>query len=132
MTTVDIYAHASFTANEWVPSPVSKQSPVLGYDMSLADFLILRHYANLYIYAAGTKKLITMNNIKEYFPEYNDGSSGDSGSGQTSPSSGTLDYNELMNKPQINGVTLTGNKTDTEIGIANLTDVQLDDLLKLS
>lgn len=118
MTTVDIYAHASFTAHEWVPSPVSKQSPVLGYDLSLADFLILRHYANLYIYAAGTKKLITMNNIKEYFPEYDDGS--------------LSDYNELMNKPQINGVTLTGNKTDTEIGIVNLTDEQLDDLLKLS
>lgn len=118
MTTVDIYARSSHHAHEWVPSPVSKQSPVLGYDLSLADFLILRHYANLCIYAAGTKKLITMNNIKEYFPEYDDGSS--------------YDYNELMNKPQINGVTLTGNKTDTEIGIVNLTNAQLDDLLKLS
>jgi len=129
MTTVDIYARSKYHAHEWVPSPVSKQSPVLGYDLSLADFLILRHYANLLIFAAGTKKLITMNNIKEYFPEYDDGSSS-SGSGQSSSGSGTFDYNELTNKPKINGVTLTGNKTIAEIGIVNLTDEQLNNLLK--
>jgi len=30
---------------------------------------------------------------------------------------GTLDYNELENKPSINGVTLTGNKSSTDLGI---------------
>lgn len=32
-------------------------------------------------------------------------------------SGGTTDYNELSNKPKINGVTLTGNKTLNDIGI---------------
>lgn len=32
-------------------------------------------------------------------------------------SGGTTDYNELSNKPKINGVTLTGNKTLSDIGI---------------
>ena len=32
-------------------------------------------------------------------------------------SGGTSNYNELTNKPQINGVTLTGNKSSTDLGI---------------
>ena len=32
---------------------------------------------------------------------------------------GTKDYSKLKNKPQINGVTLTGNKTGTELGLVN-------------
>lgn len=31
--------------------------------------------------------------------------------------SGTTDYDELQNRPQINGVTLEGNKTSTELGL---------------
>lgn len=33
------------------------------------------------------------------------------------PSSGTLDYTELSNKPQINSVTLTGNKSAADLGL---------------
>lgn len=43
---------------------------------------------------------------------------GTSGSG-----SGTSDYLELENKPQINGVTLTGNKSLTDLGAAAASDV---------
>lgn len=43
---------------------------------------------------------------------------GTSGSG-----SGTSDYLELENKPQINGVTLTGNKSLTDLGAAATSDV---------
>ena len=32
------------------------------------------------------------------------------------------DYNKLVNKPQINGVTLEGNKTLEELGIASIED----------
>ncbi|HJA91921.1 MAG TPA: hypothetical protein H9717_02180 [Candidatus Eisenbergiella merdipullorum] len=37
---------------------------------------------------------------------------------------GTTDYNNLQNQPQINGVTLTGNKTSSDLGIsAEITQV---------
>lgn len=35
---------------------------------------------------------------------------------------GTSDYTDLTNKPQINGVTLSGNKTASDIGCASLVD----------
>lgn len=35
------------------------------------------------------------------------------------PDTGTSDYSDLTNKPQINGVTLYGNKTSANLGIAN-------------
>lgn len=40
-----------------------------------------------------------------------------SGSGGGSGSSGTTNYNDLTNKPSINGITLTGNKTPLDLGI---------------
>ena len=46
-------------------------------------------------------------------------SGGDSGGG------GTSDYTELSNKPQINGVTLNGNKTLEQLGLE--VDDTLDD-----
>ena len=39
------------------------------------------------------------------------------GGGGTGGSTGTTNYNALTNKPSINGVTLSGNKTSTELGI---------------
>lgn len=37
---------------------------------------------------------------------------------------GTSDYNDLTNKPQINGVTLSGNKTGEALGLASNQNVQ--------
>lgn len=37
--------------------------------------------------------------------------------------SGTSNYNDLMNKPQIEGVTLSGNKTAADLGLAKSTDI---------
>lgn len=37
--------------------------------------------------------------------------------GGGSGSGGTTDYNDLTNKPSINGITLTGNKTSIDLGI---------------
>lgn len=36
---------------------------------------------------------------------------------------GTSDYSDLTNKPQIEGVTLSGNKTASDLGLAKLTDL---------
>ena len=40
-----------------------------------------------------------------------------------SGSGGTSDYTDLANKPQINSVTLTGNKSLSDIGAATATDM---------
>ena len=46
---------------------------------------------------------------------------------------GTSDYTDLTNKPKINGVTLTGNKSLSDIGAADSDDVytkqQVDDAI---
>ena len=39
------------------------------------------------------------------------------GSGNITISSGTSDYSDLSNKPSVNGVTLSGNKTTSDLGI---------------
>lgn len=44
-------------------------------------------------------------------------------------SGGTSNYNDLSNKPSINGVTLTGNKTSADLGIAG---VELKELAQYS
>ena len=43
---------------------------------------------------------------------------------------GTNDYNELINKPQINGVELVGNKTPEDLDILPLTNAEIDELLR--
>ena len=40
------------------------------------------------------------------------------GGGSGSGSSGTTNYNDLTNKPSINGITLTGNKTSVDLGMS--------------
>lgn len=44
--------------------------------------------------------------------------------------SGSSDYNTLNNKPQINGVTLEGNKTSKQIGISRITNEEIEQLFK--
>ena len=41
------------------------------------------------------------------------------------------DYNLLHNKPQIEGVTLEGNKTFEELTLASLTNAEIEQLLTL-
>lgn len=51
------------------------------------------------------------------------------GSGNITISSGTSDYSDLSNKPSVNGVTLSGNKTTSDLGIvipANTSDLTND------
>lgn len=50
-------------------------------------------------------------------------------------SGGTSNYNDLQNKPQINGTTLSGNKTGDSLGLLSagdeLTPAQINDLTNL-
>lgn len=43
---------------------------------------------------------------------------------------GTTDYDKLKNRPSINGVVLTGNKTNEDIKIHALTNEEIESLLK--
>lgn len=43
--------------------------------------------------------------------------------------SGTSNYLELSNKPQINGVTLVGNKSLADLGVVKITDNEIDDII---
>ena len=43
-------------------------------------------------------------------------------------SGGTTNYNDLTNKPQINGVELSGNKTSDDLGISGMTEEQEEQL----
>lgn len=45
---------------------------------------------------------------------------------------GTDDYNELSGKPKINGVTLAGNKSLSDLGIVEVTELsnaQIDEIM---
>lgn len=42
---------------------------------------------------------------------------------------GTNDYNALVNKPQIEGVTLKGNRTFRQLGLESMTEQDIDNIL---
>lgn len=42
---------------------------------------------------------------------------------------GTNDYNDLVNKPKINGVELVGDKTTEELDILPLTNAEIDEFM---
>lgn len=48
-----------------------------------------------------------------------------------SPGDGTKDYNRLINKPKIEGVTLEGDKTYEELNLRGLTNSELEAILHL-
>ena len=41
------------------------------------------------------------------------------------------DYNQLINKPQIEGITLEGNKTFEELTLISLTNAEIEQMLSL-
>lgn len=45
---------------------------------------------------------------------------------------GTKNYNDLNNKPMIEGVELVGNKTYEELNLSGLTNAEIEELLNLS
>ena len=55
--------------------------------------------------------------VRVFIPNGNMSDAFIGGSGGGGGSTGTTNYNNLTNKPSINGVTLSGNKTSTELGV---------------
>ena len=55
--------------------------------------------------------------------------SGWSGGGGGGGGSGTDDYEQLLNKPSIEGVTLVGNKSFEDLGLIALTNVEINDIV---
>lgn len=51
---------------------------------------------------------------------------GQGGSGGSGGGSGTTNYNDLSNRPKINGITLSGDKSASDLGIAEYDDTALD------
>lgn len=45
------------------------------------------------------------------------------------PTGSTANYNKLVNKPQIQGIELAGNKTFEELGLSSLSNSELEKLL---
>lgn len=52
--------------------------------------------------------------------------------GKGSGSGGTSDYNELINKPTLNGNTIVGNQTTDDLDLADETSITYDPTGKLS
>lgn len=52
--------------------------------------------------------------------------------GKGSGSGGTTDYNDLENKPQINSTTLSGNKTTSDLNLADNATITVDANNKLA
>ena len=46
------------------------------------------------------------------------------------PGTGSNDYNELINRPKINGIELIGDKTPEELEIIPLTNDEIDNILR--
>ena len=53
-------------------------------------------------------KIEPISHLEKVIAQYSGGSS----------SGGTTNYNDLANKPSINGITLTGNKTSIDLGMS--------------
>jgi len=82
--------------------------------------LMLPYSAEVSNAAVGDPVLVvwwhSMSNAKVYY--FADGFAGSSGGGG---GGGTSDYTDLTNKPQINGVTLSGNKTASQLSLGTYT-----------
>lgn len=97
---------------------INKPNPCYGYAINAKELYQLMHFAQYYIYEAGTNKIINGVNYYDYFPEEQPGGGG--GGGVTS-------YSSLTEKPEIDNHTLmSGNNASSDLGLqTKLTTVQL-------
>lgn len=91
---------------------INKPNPVAGYPATEYELSRLINIPKYRITDSATGAVISGTNWNEYFP-----SGGGGGGG-----GGTTNYNQLTHKPSINNVTLSGNKTTSDLGI-NLGDL---------
>lgn len=79
--------------------------------------------SKLYVYGeSGSINVMGTNSAENPFKIVAEGG-GSGGSG------GTTDYNDLSNKPKINGVTLSGNKSLEDLGIRDMTEEEVTNLI---
>ena len=82
MATVDIYARHADDGFAWIPKPIDKMGPLLNYDATLEEvYELLTIYPQVWIYDSATQTIINLNNLSNYFPDYdpNPGSGGGGG-----------------------------------------------------
>ena len=98
---------------------INKPNPCYGYAINAKELYHLMHFAQYYIYEAGTNKIINGVNYYDYFPEEQPGGGG--GGGVTS-------YSSLTEKPEIDNHTLmSGNNTSSDLGLqTELSTTQLE------
>lgn len=51
-------------------------------------------------------------------------------SGSLNKASGVYDYNPLINKPKVEGVTLIGDQTFNDLGLVALSNLEIEDICK--
>ena len=82
---VDIYSRHIYNNVRWIPSPVSRESPQLGYQIGLTDTLSLLQHSEVWLYDSNTKRILNLTNLNDYFPDYVPAwSRGGGGGGSTS------------------------------------------------
>lgn len=85
MALVDIYARHADDGFAWIPKPIDKTGPLLNYDATLEEvYELLTIYPQVWIYDSATQTIIDLNNLSNYFPDYDPNPGGGGGSGSTS------------------------------------------------
>lgn len=76
MKTVKIDVMGRYTNGNWayIPYPIAKYGPVIGYDATIYDTISLLRFPHIWIYDNATKKVINLYNVYSFF--YGDGEGG--------------------------------------------------------
>jgi hypothetical protein len=76
MKTVKIDVMGRYTNGNWayIPYPIAKCGPVIGYDATIYDVISLLRHPHIWIYDNATKKVINFYNVYSFF--YGDGDGG--------------------------------------------------------
>jgi hypothetical protein len=93
MKTVKIDVMGRYTNGNWayIPSPIAKYGPVIGYDATIYDAISLLRHPHIWIYDNATKKVINFYNVYSFFY-------GDGGGGSDTPSIDTYTKTEIDQK----------------------------------
>lgn len=101
---------------EWVNDQTADTSKCYKYDDNVASTIKDEDYFPYYNMSASEKQQSTWTNIKSVLKTYFDQYYGGGG--------GTSNYNDLTNKPQIAGTTLTGNTSLATLGLTSSVEAQ--------
>lgn len=88
---------------------VNKPNPAKNCTVTESQLYRLINMPSYWVYEAGTTNIITGKNFEKYFPSSSGGGTG----------SANNNYQNLENKPSINGVELIGNKTTADLNIVS-------------